>query len=53
MSGAVLNPCIVVGVVLFYSNHCDLEKLLTDEKCLTDVLSIKAFNTAIKKLCFF
>lgn len=39
MNGAVLKPCIVVGVSLFYCDHCDLEELLTAEKCLADVLS--------------
>lgn len=39
MNGAVLNLSIVAGVGLFYCYHCDLEKLLTSEKCLTDVPS--------------
>lgn len=37
MNGAVLNPCVVFGVGLFYCYHCDLEELLNSEKCLADV----------------
>lgn len=39
MNGAVLNPGGVVGVSLFSCYHCDLEELITSEKCLTDVPS--------------
>lgn len=40
MHGAVLNPSVVVGVGLSYCYHSHLEKLLTSEKCLTDVHTI-------------
>lgn len=39
MNGAVLNPCVVFGVGLFYCYHCDLEELLYSEKCLAEVPS--------------